>query len=383
MVYHVLASMPAFVCGIFTMILLFDLIQWPQRSRCIMTIFMAVATMLYLGHFVYFSRGIKILPITDTIYCTCNPLVFPLYYFYIKSLTERKLVHWQVLILVLPAIICGTMVGMAYWLTPSEDVNLFINQYLFHSPLSRGYDEAGMRALVFSHNVTKTVFCLEILPIFFLGIRRINRYDKMLEQYFSSPEQKQLSWVKIMLILFVVTTVISLISFAFGRHYFIGRIDKLVIPSTIYSMLLFAFGYIGTKQQGIEEWKEDEEEVEMNEQSALPAGNHLFERIEKLMKEEQLYLNPQLKLKDLVTRLNSNRNYVYQAINVEMGISFADYVNRMRIAHAEKLMKEHPTMPLTEVSSRAGFASSTSFYRNFKKIRGSSPTKHKFGTSLM
>ncbi|MBQ5506330.1 MAG: AraC family transcriptional regulator, partial [Prevotella sp.] len=98
MTYHLLASMPAFVCGTLTMVLLFDLIQWPQRSRCIMTIFMAVATLLYMGHFVYFTHETQLLPITDTIYCTCNPLVFPLYYVYIKSLTERHLLRWHVAI---------------------------------------------------------------------------------------------------------------------------------------------------------------------------------------------------------------------------------------------------------------------------------------------
>ena len=191
MTYHLLASMPAFVCGTLTMVLLFDLIQWPQRSRCIMTIFMAVATLLYMGHFVYFTHETQLLPITDTIYCTCNPLVFPLYYVYIKSLTERHLLRWHVAILVLPAIICGIMVGIAYWQTPDETVNLFINQYLFHSPITRGSHETGTMALIVSHNIAKIVFCLEIIPILVLGIRRINRYDKMLEQYYSKNKKKQ------------------------------------------------------------------------------------------------------------------------------------------------------------------------------------------------
>lgn len=373
MTYHLLASMPVFVCGTLTMVLLFDLIQWPQRSRCIMTIFMAVATLLYMGHFVYFTHETQLLPITDTIYCTCNPLVFPFYYVYIKSLTERYLHRWHVTLLVLPAIICGIMVGIAYWQTPDETVNLFINQYLFHSPITRGGHETGTMALIVSHNIAKIVFCLEIIPILVLGIRRINRYDKMLEQYYSSPEQKQLKWVKMMLILFVITTIISLISFAIGRHYFIGKITKLAVPATLYTLLLFSIGYVGTKQQGIEEWNEDEAKPI----SPSPSIVNLSDQIEQLMIKEKLYLNPQLKLSDLVMQLNSNRNYVYHAINVEMGISFAEYVNRKRINHAEKLMKEFPKMPLSEIASRSGFASSTSFYRNFKTIRGCSPTKRK------
>ncbi|MBQ1646739.1 MAG: AraC family transcriptional regulator, partial [Prevotella sp.] len=48
-------------------------------------------------------------------------------------------------------------------------------------------------------------------------------------------------------------------------------------------------------------------------------------------------------------------------------------------AHAEKLMKEHANMPLSEVATLSGFASATSFYRNFRKLRGCSPTTHKLG----
>ena len=99
------------------------------------------------------------------------------------------------------------------------------------------------------------------------------------------------------------------------------------------------------------------------------------------MSKEQLYLNPQLKLTDLVQRLGSNRNYVYQAINIEMSMPFAEYVNRMRIEYAEQLMLSQPQMPLTEVATRAGFASTTSFYRNFKIIRGCSPKSFKMASS--
>ena len=373
MLYFMLASMPVFVCGVLAMVLLLDQILWPQRARKMMMIFMISATLLYLGHCVYFLHETKLLPISDTIYCTCNPLVFPLYFLYIKSLTELRTPLWHVIILVLPAVVCGLAVGLAYWLTPNDAVEAFIDQYLYHSPSIMNNAKADINALVFSHHLVKVVFSLEIIVILFLGIRRINRYHRLLEHYYSSPENKQLTWVKIMLILFVVTSLNSILYNVVGRHYFIGETSKLAIPSILYSTLLFAIGYIGLKQQGIERWKEEEAKP----MTPPPSAVKLSDQIEQLMIKEKLYLNPQLKLSDLVMQLNSNRNYVYHAINVEMGISFAEYVNRKRINHAEKLMKEFPKMPLSEIASRSGFASSTSFYRNFKTIRGCSPTKRK------
>ena len=99
-------------------------------------------------------------------------------------------------------------------------------------------------------------------------------------------------------------------------------------------------------------------------------------RIEKVMRDEQLFLDPNLKLNDLVVRVGSNRNYVYNAINREMGVSFNEYVNRMRVEYAAQMMKERRSLLLTEVGERSGFASATSFYRNFKLFKGCSPKEY-------
>ena len=114
-----------------------------------------------------------------------------------------------------------------------------------------------------------------------------------------------------------------------------------------------------------------------------PAENGpLRERLERLMAQERLYLNPQLKLSDLVRRLSSNRNYVYQALNVEMGMSFAEYVNKLRVDHAKRLMEEQHELSVGDVAMLSGFASNVSFYRNFKYYCGCSPKEYKKNLSV-
>ena len=51
-----------------------------------------------------------------------------------------------------------------------------------------------------------------------------------------------------------------------------------------------------------------------------------------------------------------------------MGVSFADYINRLRIEHAERLIEEHPEMSMNEVAESSGYHSLSSFYRNRKKF---------------
>lgn len=99
----------------------------------------------------------------------------------------------------------------------------------------------------------------------------------------------------------------------------------------------------------------------------------LREQIEHLMKVEEAFLQPNLKISDMAQRLGSNRNYIYEAINKEMGMSFSEYVNRLRVAHSQELMKKHPDMLLGEVAVKSGFSSTVSFYRSFKKYVGCAP----------
>ena len=144
-----------------------------------------------------------------------------------------------------------------------------------------------------------------------------------------------------------------------------------------------------------EKWETDEKRKPSTEPAApssLPeAGGHsgafepmeapgmaeLRERIEQLMRQEALYLDPNFKLNDLVRHLGSNRNYVYQALNVGMGMSFVEYVNRLRAEHAVRLMREHADLSLTEIGLRSGFASNVSLYRHFKAIYGCSPKEYR------
>ena len=384
MEYYFLALMPFFVCATLTAVMLLELLLRPTRALRALTVFMAVATLLYFCHSVFFCREIAVVPFTDSLYCACNLLVFPLYYIYIMCLTSFRIPLWQVAVLVAPGLCFGLAVGVLYLLMEPAETAHFIDSYLYNNrPVATGL--ASSQTTV--HIVAKTLFGLELLPILWLGFSRINSYDHQLEHYYSSLEDKQLTWVKLMLIIFTGTSVISFASSMVGRHRFTDDVAILVIPSTLFSLLLFAVGYIGMKQRGIEELHREDQTMADTElaadmqpepadasQAAAPSLS-LKQRIEQAMDEQQLYLNPQLKLSDLVQLLNTNRNYIYQAINVDMQMSFSEYVNRKRVDHAIRLMHSHPELPLSEISARSGFASPVSFYRNFKAIHGCSPNE--------
>ena len=98
--------------------------------------------------------------------------------------------------------------------------------------------------------------------------------------------------------------------------------------------------------------------------------------ITELVDSEKLFLQPNLKINDLAVRLRTNRNYIYQAINVTMGMSFSEYINKKRIEYARQLIDENPMMRLTEVATQSGFTTISTFYRNFRQFQGCSPSDY-------
>ena len=100
---------------------------------------------------------------------------------------------------------------------------------------------------------------------------------------------------------------------------------------------------------------------------------HLTEQISDLIEKKELYLRKDLRITDLASELATNKTYVSLLINNISGSSFTNIVNGYRVRHAQDLMQKHPDMLLDDVATESGFASYTSFYRNFKAISGMTP----------
>lgn len=111
---------------------------------------------------------------------------------------------------------------------------------------------------------------------------------------------------------------------------------------------------------------------------AGPAPNReeeLFDRIEALMQDEALYLQKGLTLADFAKQLGTNTKYISSSINACAHCSFIEYVNRLRISHAQELLRTSPGMRLSDIADASGYTSESAFYRNFKAITGCTPAE--------
>lgn len=111
-------------------------------------------------------------------------------------------------------------------------------------------------------------------------------------------------------------------------------------------------------------------------QEAPDAGmdyTELMHRICQLMEQQQLFMNPNLKITDLVIALGTNRSAISACINSQRDCTFPQFVNTYRVARAQELLRNEPDIKIAEVWVKAGFSSEASFFRIFKSITGTTP----------
>ncbi len=100
-------------------------------------------------------------------------------------------------------------------------------------------------------------------------------------------------------------------------------------------------------------------------------------RLNKLMEEQQPYLDPDLNLNQLAELLEVKPYLLTQTLNQVIQKKFSDYINEYRIKEVKRLFNDpnfdHYT--LLAIANEAGFNSKATFNRIIKKHTGKSPTQ--------
>ena len=371
MIYEIFSSLPLMVC----MVMVIQLILTYRRrtgKAIVWLLSWAIATLLlYSCHFIYFNHYSKLLPFTDTIYVTMNLLVYPLFLLYISAITDRAPLSKQKSFLwsaFTPPLLAGVIVGSLYATMDAHEAKAFISNYLY-----RGYESSltGLALIqAWAHIVCHIIFAIQVAIVIIRGFRRIRRFNKTIQQLYADTENKEIVEIPTILILFVVTSLVSTIVNVLGRQIFVDSII-ISLPSLAFSALIFALSWVGMHQdftiQDIPE-EQEKETNDNNENIAVTPSNQsiqIYEKLESMMNEQQTYLKNDLLLNDVAKQLGTNRTYLLSALNSCAHMTFKEYINRKRIAHAEHLMAQNPLTPKTEIATLSGYNSMSSFYRNF------------------
>lgn len=96
--------------------------------------------------------------------------------------------------------------------------------------------------------------------------------------------------------------------------------------------------------------------------------SNIKEQLRRYVEEQEHFLDAHLTLGDvLAAGCTYNRSYVSRVLNEEMGLSFAAYVNRLRLRRADDYRRRNPAAPVADVIAHAGFDSPSSYYKAKRK----------------
>lgn len=100
-------------------------------------------------------------------------------------------------------------------------------------------------------------------------------------------------------------------------------------------------------------------------------------KFEALVYDQQYFLNSEVHLDDIAQKIKVSPHDLSQVLSRGYGMNLLELVNRMRVEYACRVMCEKPEYTLTEVAEKSGFASESSFFRNFRKIKNMTPGQFK------
>lgn len=105
---------------------------------------------------------------------------------------------------------------------------------------------------------------------------------------------------------------------------------------------------------------------------------HILNKLENFESKKK-FLKKNLRLSDLALEFNTNDKYLARVIKVKTGKIFNYYVNDLRFAHLEKLIKEDASVKqkkIKEISAYLGYSSPEAFTNLFRERFGVSPTQY-------
>lgn len=105
-----------------------------------------------------------------------------------------------------------------------------------------------------------------------------------------------------------------------------------------------------------------------------PKGNQLKNRelVDKAIEYLRQNFNSEVRLENLAMQSFISKNYFSRLFREVTGISFSDYIQRLRVDEACSLLRT-TDMKVVDIAAQAGFKDLKFFYEVFKKLTGKTP----------
>ncbi len=223
---------------------------------------------------------------------------------------------------------------------------------------------------------------------FILSILLFKKLDINIFNNFSSYENVNLDWLRKLVytfgVIWTVLMIFATVHHVFGMFSWIFCTHGLSLSLSVFIILI---GYFGLKQKEIFIQYHDNSIEYVTEPKTKYAGVVLKEadaenyvsKIRHFMSKEKPYLDANLSLPELASKLNIPSHHLSRVINEQFNVNFFDFVNQYRVNEVKSRMgnPEFENLSLLGIAFDSGFNTKSAFNRVFKKITGLTPSEYK------
>jgi len=230
---------------------------------------------------------------------------------------------------------------------------------------------------------------IQILCYMVVSIKEISSYQHKIKNAYSSLEKMNLNWLKLNVIAFLCMWIVDIANFLFDKIEILP--DEVSVLMAFLSLLinfLFANLIIYKGLTTPELFIEPQESLAKNKYSRSllsPEQSSLIgEKLKEFMEKEKPFLEPEITLKELASRLEIHPRYASQVINERFNKNFFEFINYYRIEEAKTRLVSEIGLEKTvlEILYECGFNSKSVFNTFFKKSTGLTPSQYRKRCSI-
>lgn len=216
-----------------------------------------------------------------------------------------------------------------------------------------------------------------------LCLVELSKYQKQLKQQVAETESVDLTWLKILVVGFLIVRVIGVFTalaiisaYEIGfyiDHEAIGLSSNYAVMFIVSGLIFFSAGY-STIFRGI-----DSQLAPTAVKDKPKIDPRQVEKITRYMRLNKPYLNHLLTLENLANQLDISSRVLSHTINHHFNKNFFEFINQYRIEESKLLLESESNRKATmlDIMDAAGFNSKATFNTFFKKLVGKTPTQYR------
>ena len=114
---------------------------------------------------------------------------------------------------------------------------------------------------------------------------------------------------------------------------------------------------------------------EQEPQRPEDGDNQLYAALDRLMREQERFRDPNLTREQVAAELGTNKLYLSRAISEHCSMTFLEYTNHLRLECAKATLLCDHTTKIEAIAACSGFNSVRTFYRLFQKYYRLTPSE--------